>query len=164
MTRIFDIYGNINPIVTDVNHLLSLCAENMEEKQKALVEQYHLDQMTGYRIDEENETLHIKIKDGEEHEFGVIPVGLWNSKENKWFWAWANGGMCEGFRRKAAALRKLKDVMNSDDFSNASLDADTSMAQTLSYLSVEWLGGIGRFIAPQEDYRIHFVIMHHRVK
>lgn len=163
MTRVFDIYGNINPVVKDVNNLIQLCAENVNEKQKKLVEEYHLDKIAAYRIDEENESLHIKTQDGEEYEFDVIPVGFWNSKENKWLWAWANGGMCEGFRRKAAGLRKLSEVMHSEDFTNHSIDADSNMSQILSYLSVEWLGGIGRFIAPQEDFRIHFVLTHKRV-
>lgn len=152
--------GKLNPIITKPSQLVQLCMENVEEKQKKLLKKYKLDQLKAYGIDEEHGTLRFILKDDSQLEFEVVPVGVWNSKENQWIWAWANASMSGAvLYAKSAALKGLSDIIESEDFTESVISCDGNKSQMISVIATEYMGGIGRFVAPQDDFRLHFILL-----
>lgn len=151
--------GKLNPTITSPSLLLQLCTENVTEKQQALVKKYNLDQMKAFDIDEEKGTLQFILKNDTQLEFEAVPVGVWNSKEHQWVWAWANGSMGVSFYAKSAALKGLSNIIESADFTEPVISCDAHKSQMLSLIATEYIGGLGRFIAPQGDFRLHFILL-----
>ena len=54
--------GQINPKYAQASQLIQACSENVREKQQALLEEYHLDQLKGYKIDFVKNTLTLNYK------------------------------------------------------------------------------------------------------
>lgn len=151
--------GKINPKYEKPSQLIQACIENLTEKQKALVESYHLDQLKAFAPDEEKGTLCFALQNGDMVEFDVTPVGIWNSKTNQWVWSWSSGDDNNIFCGRASALKGLQEVIIAPDFSEAVISCDAHNSQILSCVATEFLGGIGRFVAPEGDFRMHFALM-----
>ena len=60
---------------------------------------------------------------------------------------------------KSAALKGLSEIINSTDFTEPVIDCDAHKSQMISVIATEYIGGIGRFIAPQGDFRLHFILL-----
>ena len=158
MTPIFK-NGKLNPKITKPSQLLQLCMENVQEKQTLLLKKYHLDQLKAYGIDEEKGTLRFITSDDSSYEFDAVPVGVWNSKENQWIWGWANSGSGAVLYARSAALKGLQDIIEANDFSQPVISCDGHRSQAFSCIATEYLEGCGRFVAPQGDFRLHFVLL-----
>ena len=158
MNKIFDEHGNLNPSIKDVKQLLGLCMKNTQEKQKYLMKKYDLEHLKSFTVNQTKETILFHTENDEEFEFDAFPAGIWDSEKNEWLWAWANGGFCEGYRRKAHPMKQLGALLNTEDFTNYHMNCDAHFSQALSCLCVEWLGGKGRFVVPKDQFRIHFII------
>ncbi len=161
MTPVFK-NGVLNPTITRPSQLVEACIKNVDEKLQKLVKQYHLDQLAAYRIDEEKGTMTFLLKDESEHEFDVVPAGVWNAQSHQWVWSWSNSDMGAGLYAKSTALKKLSDIITAPDFSEPMIVCDAYRSQTLSCIATEYLGGIGRFVAPQGDFRLHFILLKKR--
>ena len=153
--------GQINPKYAQASQLIQACNENVREKQQALLEEYHLDQLKGYKIDEDRGSLKFILNDESTLEFEVIPLGVWNSKSNQWMWSSATANDGAIFFARSSALKKLQDVIVSKDFSEPVISCDGQSSQIFSCIATEYLGGIGRFVAPEGDFRLHFALMKH---
>lgn len=151
--------GQLNPTIATPSQLVKLCTENVNERQQALLKKYKLDQLKAYGIDEEKGTLRFLLKDDSSHEFEAVPAGVWNAKENKWVWSWSNSSMGVNLYAKSAALKGLSEIINSTDFTEPVIDCDAHKSQMISVIATEYIGGIGRFIAPQGDFRLHFILL-----
>lgn len=151
--------GKLNPTITQPSKLVQLCMANVNERQTKLVKKYKLDELKAYGINEEKGTLRFILKDDTEHEFDAVPIGVWNAKENKWVWAWSNASMGAALYAKSAALKGLSEIIDSSDFTEPVIDCDGHKSQMISVIATEYLGGLGRFIAPQDDFRLHFVLL-----
>ena len=149
--------GKLHPTIRNTNQLIQQCNENVAERQQALVKKYKLDQLKSYGIDEEQGTLNFKLKDDTQLEFEAAPIGVWNSKENQWVWAWSNSSMGVSLFAKSAALKGLSDIIESEDFTEPVISCDANKSQMISIIATEYIGGLGRFIAPQGDFRLHFI-------
>ena len=158
MTPVFK-NGKLNPIIKNPDKMIQLCMQNVGERQNALVKQYHLDQLKGYALDEDKGTLRFLLNDESQLEFEVVPAGVWNSKTNQWIWGWSSSEMGAALFARSASLKGLSNIIDSTDFTDAIIDCDANKSQMISVLATEFLGGSGRFIAPQGDFRMHFVLM-----
>ncbi len=151
--------GKLAPNITQTSQLVQLCIENVTELQNALLKEYHLDQLKGYAIDEDNGLLRFKLKDDSRIDFEVAPIGVWNANTQQWVWSWANSDNGAILYARAAALRGLSNIIDSTDFTEPVITCDAHRSQMISCMAVEYLGGIGRFVAPQSDFRLHFALM-----
>lgn len=154
--------GKLNPTITLPSKLVELCMKNVNERQTKLLKKYKLDELKAYGINEEKGTLRFVLKNDTEYEFEAVPVGVWNTKENKWIWAWANASMGAALYAKSAALKGLSEIIESSDFTEPVIDCDGQKSQMISVIATEYLDGLGRFIAPQDDFRLHFVLLKKR--
>lgn len=150
--------GKLNAKIRTTNQLVQLCMENVTERQNAMLKEYHLDQLKGYSIDEEKGILRFKLKDDTTLEFEAAPIGVWNSESNQWAWSWANSDNGAILYARAAALKGLSNIIESTDFTEAVVDCDAHRSQMISCMAVEYLGALGRFVAPQGPFRLHFAL------
>lgn len=151
--------GKLNPKITKPSQLVQLCMENMNEKQTDLLKKYQLDQLKGYTIVEEQGLLRFLLKDDSQIDFEVVPVGVWNASTEQWAWSWANSDNGAILYARSAALKGLSNIIESTDFTETVISCDAHHSQMISCIAVEYLGGIGRFVAPQGDFRLHFALM-----
>lgn len=153
--------GKLNPLITRPSQLIQICAELTNYKQKQLVKKYNMDQIASYETDDQKGTLNFTLKDGTVHVFDVVPVGILNTNINQWVWCWNEADSGPVFYARACTLKGLQNCISSPDFSEAKIDCDLQKAQAISCIATEYLGGLGRFVAPDEQFRIHFVLMKH---
>lgn len=154
--------GKLYPTIKNPSQLVQLCMQNVNERQQALLKKYGLDQLKAYSINEDKGTMTFILKDDSTHEFDIVPIGVWNSKANQWAWAWANSENGAVLYARSAALKGLSDIIESTDFTEALIECDAHKSQMISCIATEYIGGNGRFIAPQGDYRMHFIIMEYK--
>ncbi len=158
MTPVFN-QGKLNPKIIKPSQLVEACIKNVDEKLKKLTKDYHLDQFVAYGIDEEKGQLHFKLKDDSVISFDCVPAGVWNAETHQWVWSWSNAENGAVLYARSAALKGLSDIITADDFSQPMTVCDAYRSQALSCIATEYLGGIGRFVAPQGSFRIHFILM-----
>lgn len=151
--------GKLNAKITSPSQLVQLCIENVTEMQNALMKEYHLDQTKSFAINEEKATLRFILKDGSDVTFEVAPIGVWNAQSQQWAWSWANSENGVVLYARAAALKGLSNIIDSTDFTEPVISCDAHRSQMISCIAVEYLGGIGRFVVPQGDFRLHFALM-----
>ena len=153
--------GKLNPAITSPSQLIQLCAESVEKRQSSLLKKYLMEGIKAFRIDQEQGRLEIFRPDDSFQAFEVAPVGFWNAKEQQWLWAWGStGGLLEAsLLARGAALRGLGDCISAPDFEQAQFPCDAQRSQIFSILATEYLGGLGRFVAPNGDLRLHLVLL-----
>jgi len=152
--------GKLNPAITAPSQLIQLCMEAVEKRQRSLLKKYELEQLQAYRIDQGQGRLRVFRPDDSYQDFDVAPVGFWNAKEKQWLWAWGSSGQLGPvLLSRGAALKGLGDCISAPDFEQAQFPCDAQRSQIFSTLATEYLGGLGRFVAPNGDLRLHLVLL-----
>ncbi len=149
----------LNPKIISPSQLVEACIANVNEKQNALMKKYNLDQVSAYGINEEKGLIRFKLKDESSITFECVPAGVWNAESHQWVWSWSNTENVNGLYARSAELKGLSEIITADDFSQPMTICDATRSQALSCIATEYLGGIGRFVAPQGDFRIHFILI-----
>ena len=158
MNPIFE-NGFLNPEITKPSQLVQLCIQSVNKKQANILRKYHLDKLKAFSVNEKTSTIRFILEDETTHEYEVIPAGIWNSKENVWIWAWSNSEKGTPMYAKSLQLKNLQNVITAEDFRNPVIKCEAQLSQALSCIATEFLGGVGRFVAPNGDFRVHFVLI-----
>ncbi len=149
----------LNPTIERPSQLVEACVANVTEKQNALMKKYNLDQVSAYGINEEKGLIRFKLKDNSSITFTCVPAGVWNAETNQWIWSWSNTENNDGLYHRSTELKGLSEIISSDDFTQPIITCDAYRSQALSCIAGEYMDGIGRFVAPQGNFRIHFILL-----
>lgn len=148
------------PAITDMDTLLRICTENLSEKQNALLQQWQLEQFTGYEVDQKTGIIRFK-KQEQELGFYIVPIGSWSSKDHSWMWGWANDSLSAKLRSKARTLQEMRHYLDTPLITQESFSADQQLAEALSILSVEWLGAMGWYTCRRQTAILYLALMEH---
>ena len=138
---------------------LDNCYDEMEIKQKQLLDNYSISSYTNYWFKGEEGILQFKNGDDVMMEFKVSPIGSWSSASDSWMWAWANKSLTEENRQTAMALKGLTEHTGLDTFERPVIEGDEGLAHELVAMAIHHMGGIGMYIMPHENLKVFVALM-----
>ncbi|MBY3619530.1 hypothetical protein HGO21_08225 [Acinetobacter sp. CUI P1] len=138
---------------------LNFCYENLEIKQKVLIQDYKIGEFHEYWYDQESSKLQFKSDGNVMLEFSVVFIGSWSNNSNTWMWAWANNSMTNGVKKTSSILKELTSITGSDIFTKECFECDEIRAHELTAMSVEHLQAKGMYISPSDNSKLFLALI-----
>lgn len=141
------------------NEFVDSCYQDLEEKQKNLMEQFDIGRYERYWLNGEERILDFITNNVTEIKFKIIYIGTWSHTNENWMWAWANESMTDQIRDESRQLEELVDITGYEVFENNGIECDEGMSMELTAMAVHRLDALGMYRIPGEKSHLYLAIM-----
>lgn len=137
---------------------LEECYREINEKQKLLNKEYHLNTYTKYLFNHKAQTIQFENDENQVLKFEIACIGSWAPKDKVWIWAWANDDFTQAIRDEGSKLKDLGKLTGHQVFTREGFECEEIVARDLAYMSIHQLEAIGIYRIEAEDSYVFLAI------
>lgn len=130
---------------------LDKCFEELEQKQKFLMDNFAMGSFERFNYDFEKEEMYFLNAEKIMVKAKLVPIGSYNRDSKTWMWAWANEAFPLKLRLKSSRLKELENITGFEMFGNEMAEIDEDMAWEITGMSINLLNYQGAYRGPANN-------------